>query len=103
MLSGTLITFVTLLFLCGRLAGTIKDRVQCLDEALQTRDQVGDGIQEANDWLTQIQTDLKNIPRTIGPGVHEAEDVLRQYEVSWAKTNYGHYGKQTNYTSVNKV
>lgn len=103
MLSETIITFVTLLFLCGRLAGTIKDRVQCLDEALQTRDQVGDGIQEANDWLAQIQTDLKNIPRTIGPSVHEAEDVLRQFEVSCKKTNCSRFAKQTNYNSANKV
>ena len=53
-----------------------------LEEALQTRDQLGESIQEATDWLEGIQTDLKKIPRTVGPTVNEAEEVLKKYEVN---------------------
>ena len=60
----------------------IKDRLKSLDEALQTRDQLGEGIQEATDWMADIQSELRNIPRTIGPTVDEAEDILKKYEVN---------------------
>ena len=60
----------------------IKDRLKSLEEALQSRDQLGEGIQEATDWLESVQVDLRKIPRSIGPTVNEAEDVLKKYEVS---------------------
>ena len=65
-----------------RLCKIIKDRVKSLDEALQTRDQLGESIQEATDWLDGVSHDLKKIPRTVGPTVNEAEDVLKKYEVN---------------------
>ena len=71
-----------------RLAKIIKDRVHSLEEALQTRDEVGDGVQEAADWMEDVQNDLKKIPKFVGPTVNDAEETLKQYEVNMSDLCY---------------
>ncbi|KAL3874930.1 hypothetical protein ACJMK2_037882, partial [Sinanodonta woodiana] len=63
-----------------RLSTVINERLRALEEAIETRSQVTENIQEAADWLAQIQQDLRDIPRAIGHSVEDAEDNLKKYE-----------------------
>ena len=56
--------------------------MKAIDDALLTRDQVGDSVDEAKALLASVQAELREVPRTIGPTVGEAEEVLERYEVS---------------------
>ena len=55
--------------------------MKAIDDALLTRDQVGDSVDEAKALLASVQAELREVPRTIGPTVGEAEEVLERYEV----------------------
>lgn len=68
-------------FFSARISKLIKERLKSLEEALQTRDQLGESIEEATEWMEDVQADLRKIPRSIGPTVNEAEEILKKYEV----------------------
>ncbi|KAK3091950.1 hypothetical protein FSP39_023939 [Pinctada imbricata] len=63
-----------------RVDALIKQRIAALEGALSCRSQVAENISEAKALLTNAQEDIRNISRSLGPEIVDAENALQQYE-----------------------
>ena len=70
-------------FSYSRCADLIQARLQCIEDSLSTRTGTEEKIEEALNWIGNIESDLKQLPKVSGLDETDGEKVLEKCEVSF--------------------